>query len=77
LLMLTRDTIPILPAGIFEEDDRVLAVRFGAPFALCVPRNAPRAERDAQAARQVMVQIGKLLPERMWGAYREEIVIGH
>lgn len=78
LLMLTHETIPILPAGIYEDGtDRVLTVRFGAPFQLCALREMPRAERDAQAARQVMVQIGRLLPERMWGAYREEIQIGH
>ena len=73
LLMLTRNTIPILPAGIFEDDDRLLTVRFGAPFQLCVPRDVPREERDVNSARQVMLQIGKLLPERMWGVYREEL----
>ena len=74
MLMLTHDTIPILPAGIFEDDtDGVLTVRFGAPFQLCVPRHAPRDERDAEAARQVMIQIGRVLPERMWGEYHDEI----
>lgn len=73
LLLLTHDQIPILPAGIFEDDTQTLTVKFGAPFHLRVPRDLPRAERDAHAARQVMVAIGKLLPERMWGAYREEI----
>ncbi|MCI0476990.1 MAG: hypothetical protein L0Y55_12145 [Anaerolineales bacterium] len=73
LLLLTRDHIPILPAGIFEDDDNALTVKFGAPFALRVPRDLPRDERDARAARQVMIGIGKLLPERMWGAYREEV----
>ena len=73
LLLLTHDKIPILPAGIFEDDNHALTVRFGAPFPLCVPRALPRDERDAAAARQVMVAIGKLLPERMWGAYQEEI----
>ena len=74
LLMLTHETLPILPAGIFEDDaDSVLTVRFGAPFPLCASRSATRDERDAQAARQVMIQIGRLLPENMWGAYREEI----
>ena len=74
LLMLTHDAIPILPAGIFEDDtDDGLTVRFGAPFQLCVPHHAPRDERDAAAARQVMIQIGRLLPERMWGAYHDEI----
>jgi len=73
LLMLTRNTLPILPAGIFEDNDGILTVRFGVPFKLCVPREALREERDANSARRVMLQIGKLLPERMWGVYREEL----
>jgi hypothetical protein len=73
LHLLTHDQIPILPAGIFEDDNQALTVRFGAPFDLRLPRDLPRDERDTAAARQVMVAIGKLLPERMWGAYREEI----
>ncbi len=73
MLMLTHGTIPILPAGIYEDDDRALTVNFGAPFRLCISRHLPRDERDAGAARQVMIQIGRLLPERMWGAYRDEI----
>lgn len=73
LLHLTREQIPILPTGIFEDDDGVLTVNFGAPFLLRVPRELPRDERDARAARAVMTAIGALLPERMWGAYREEI----
>jgi 1-acyl-sn-glycerol-3-phosphate acyltransferase len=73
LLHLTRERIPILPAGIFEDDAGVLTVNFGAPFHLRVPRDLPREERDVRAARQVMCAIGALLPERMWGVYREEI----
>ncbi len=74
LLLLTRDTIPVLPCGIFEDDNtRTLTVNFGAPFQLNVPRRLPKAERDGQAARQAMVHIGALLPERMWGVYYEEI----
>lgn len=73
LLLLTREQLPILPAGIFEDDaDQILTVNFGAPFVLRVPRDLPRAARDAHAARGVMTAIGALLPERMWGAYREE-----
>jgi hypothetical protein len=73
LLLLTHDHIPILPAGLFEDDANTLTIRFGAPFDLRVPRALSRDERDTDAARQVMVAIGRLLPERMWGAYREEI----
>ena len=73
LLLLTHDKIPILPAGIFEDDNHALTVKFGAPFNLRVPHALPRHDCDAAAARQVMVAIGNLLPERMWGAYQEEI----
>lgn len=74
LLLLTHDRIPILPAGIYEDDaDHVLTVRFGAPYALGVPRHLPRDERDALAACRVMTEIGKLLPARMWGVYRRAI----
>ncbi len=74
VLWMTHERIPILPAGIYEDDtDGALTVRFGAPYALHVPPHLPRDERDALAARQIMVAIGKLLPDRMWGAYRKEI----
>ncbi|MEW5719780.1 MAG: hypothetical protein AB1817_14210, partial [Chloroflexota bacterium] len=39
LLLLTHDKIPVLPAGIFEDDNRALTVRFGAPFDLRAPHN--------------------------------------
>lgn len=74
LLMLTHDAIPCLPLGIYEDENSALTVKFGAPFLLHVPRQLEREERDQQAMRMVMAEIGKLLPERMWGAYREEIV---
>ena len=73
LLLLTHEKIPILPAGISENDNHALTVKFGAPFPLCVPRDLPRDERDAVAARQVMLAIGRLLPERMWGEYQKGI----
>ncbi len=73
LAALSRNEIPFLPAGIFEDDERVLAVQFGEPFRLCIDRTLPRERQDAQAACSVMVQIGRLLPERMWGVYDTEI----
>lgn len=73
LLLLTHGTVPCLPVGIYEDDDGALTASFGAPFQLSVPCACSRRERDGEAARQVMVEIGKLLPERMWGAYRSEI----
>jgi len=74
LILLSRNKIPFLPVGIFEDDEDRLTANFGAPFTLSVPASLPREERDREAARQVMVQIGRLLPEWMWGAYREEIL---
>jgi hypothetical protein len=73
LLMLTHDTIPCLAAGIFEDETKTLNVNFGVPFKLDVPRCLPKEERDRQTAKQAMVEIGKLLPERMWGAYQDDI----
>jgi 1-acyl-sn-glycerol-3-phosphate acyltransferase len=73
LLMLTHNTVPILPAGIFEDDDGVLTVRFGPPYYLSVPPDTARDERDLKSAGLVMLQIGRLLPERMWGMYRKDI----
>jgi hypothetical protein len=76
LLLLTHDAMPCLPVGVFEDDDSVLTVRFGPPFPLHVPRNTPREARDRAAARTVMVEIGKLLPPRMWGEYSEDLTAG-
>ncbi len=73
LMLLTHDTIPILPVGIFEDDEQIINVNFGKPFHIAVPHRLSKTQRDREAARQVMVQIGKLLPERMWGVYRHEI----
>ncbi len=76
LLMLTHDTVPILPVGLYEDEnaDGVLTANFGPPFPLHVPRALPREERDRAAKRAVMVAIGRTLPERMWGVYRENIL---
>ncbi|CAG0947645.1 hypothetical protein ANRL1_04379 [Anaerolineae bacterium] len=73
LLLLAHDQIPILPVGLYEDDDATLTAKFGAPFDLCVPRTLERAARDRKAVRAVMIAIGKLLPARMWGAYRDVI----
>lgn len=73
LMALTHETIPCLPVGIFEDAYQVIHVNFGAPFQIDVSPRLPKAQRDDESARQVMVQIGKLLPERMWGIYRHDI----
>ncbi len=73
LLLLTHERLPCLPVGLFEDEQHALTVNFGEPVSLSVPRNLAREERDQAAIRRIMVEIGKLLPQRMWGVYREEI----
>ena len=68
LLLLTHDTLPCVPVGIYEEG-ATLILRFGAPFQLTVPRTPDRDLRDRAAATQAMLAIGRLLPERLLGAY--------
>ncbi len=73
LLLLTHDKIPLLPIGWYEDECGVMTFNFGAPFQLHAPRINDRRARDHAAATHVMAAIGRLLPERLWGAYREEI----
>jgi hypothetical protein len=73
LLLLTHDKIPLLPIGWYEDECGVLAINFGAPFQLQVPKMNDRRARNHAAATQAMTAIGRLLPERLWGAYREQI----
>ena len=72
LLLLSSHGLPILPAGAFEEEGR-LTITFGPPFHIDVPRSASRAEKERLASQQVMVAIGRLLPEELWGAYATAI----
>jgi len=72
LLLLSSHGLPILPAGAFEEEGR-LTLSFGPPFHIDVPRGASRAEKERLASQQVMVAIGRLLPEELWGVYAAAI----
>jgi 1-acyl-sn-glycerol-3-phosphate acyltransferase len=72
LLVLSSHGLPILPAGAFEEEGR-LTVSFGPPFHIDVPRKASRAEKERLASQQVMVAIGRLLPQELWGVYAAAI----
>jgi len=64
---LTRDEVPLVPVGIYEEGDTLVA-RFGPPFRL--PRaEGQKATRDATLREAVMVQIARLLPPALRGAY--------
>jgi 1-acyl-sn-glycerol-3-phosphate acyltransferase len=69
LLLLAAAGARILPAGVFEEDGR-LVVRFGEPFTPAPPRELPREERDAWVRARVMTAIRDLLPEALWGVWR-------
>ena len=73
LLMLTHDSIPCLPAGIFEDETNTLTVNFGPSFKLDVPKKLSKEDRDGAAAQQAMIQIGKLLPKKMWGVFAADI----
>lgn len=72
LLMLTNERMPCLPVGLFEENS-ILSANFGEPFCFRKFHKLPRDVRDREAARQAMLEIGTLLPERMWGVYQEDI----
>jgi 1-acyl-sn-glycerol-3-phosphate acyltransferase len=69
---LSKRGVPILPAGVYEEDG-VLTLRFGPPFQIEVPEDAPKRERDDLARRYLMSRIGALLPRQMWGPYTLDI----
>ena len=69
LAWLAKGTYPIVPAGLAEWDG-VLTATFGPPFALR-PIEGTKTERDQALRDQVMVAIGRLLPEDLWGDYRE------
>ena len=72
LLVLSNHGLSVLPAGAFEEEGR-LTVSFGPLFRIDVSRHAPRAEKERLASQQVMVAIGRLLPENLWGVYAAAI----
>jgi len=72
LLLLSSHGLPILPAGAFEEDGR-LTISFGPPFHIDAPRKASRTEKEHLASQQVMVAIGRLLPQDLWGVYAAAI----
>lgn len=69
LSLLTAGGARILPLGLYEEDDRLVA-HFGEPLTLDVPRGLDREESDRWVRDRVMHAIRDLLPEVLWGAYR-------
>ena len=63
--------VPVIPVGLWDDGD-TLVVTFGPPLTLA-PVGEDRLEQDRSASEQMMVAIGRLLPERQWGVYREAI----
>lgn len=76
LASLSRPACPLLPVGIYEEEDNTLVLRFGKPFTVPIDRAKPRREQDAEAGTAIMAAIGRLLPPRYHGAYAEAIATG-
>lgn len=72
LLSLSGHGVPILPAGLYEEEG-ALTIRFGPPFFVRLPPEAAREDRDRLARQQVMVAIGRLLPRELWGHYAQAV----
>jgi len=68
---LGRRGVPVIPVGLWDDGD-TLVVSFGPPLALA-PAGEDRPEQDRSASEQMMVAIGRLLPERQWGVYHEAI----
>ena len=65
----------MLANGASSHDAGTLHVRmrFGEPFTLVAPAGADPHEELESATTEIMVRIGRLLPEDRWGAYAEEI----
>jgi 1-acyl-sn-glycerol-3-phosphate acyltransferase len=70
LLLLAAAGARILPVGLYEEEERLVA-HFGTPFELTTPRETPRDERDRWARERIMLALRDLLPRPLWGAYQE------
>jgi 1-acyl-sn-glycerol-3-phosphate acyltransferase len=68
---LARRGVPVIPVGLWDDGD-TLVVSFGPAMALDAT-GEDRLEQDRAAGEQMMVAIGRLLPERQWGVYHEAI----
>ncbi len=68
ILQLAQLGLCMVPVGMYEAEGR-LCLRFGPAYALCLPPGLAPAERDRQAAGQVMRQIAAVLPASLRGAF--------
>jgi 1-acyl-sn-glycerol-3-phosphate acyltransferase len=71
LLLLAATGAQILPVGLYEKDDSLVA-RFGEPFELKPPNEVARDERDTWARHATMHAIRDLLPAELWGVYGDK-----
>lgn len=84
-LLALRSGAPILPVGIGGLDRflprhtkiprpfKRVGLRFGEPFTVEVPGGRERHEALEAATTELMIRIGRLLPERQWGHYGDAI----
>ncbi|MCG3141566.1 MAG: hypothetical protein HDKAJFGB_02861 [Anaerolineae bacterium] len=72
LLMLTRGKIPLLPLGIYEQNN-ALTLRFGEPFDLADDAASTRAARDRAAATRVMQTLAALVPPELRALYAKKV----
>jgi 1-acyl-sn-glycerol-3-phosphate acyltransferase len=70
LLLLVSAGAHIIPAGIYEEEGRMV-VSFGSSVDLTPPCTVLKADRDLWARNTAMAAIKDLLPEPLWGVYRD------
>lgn len=70
LLLMAAAGARILPVGIYEENDRMVA-HFGEPYELRAPRDIAKEERDTWARTRVMCSIRDMLPRPLWGYYSQ------
>jgi hypothetical protein len=70
LELLAHAGATVVPLGIFEEDRRII-VAVGSPLALLLPPEISQEDADASICGRAMRAIRDLLPEPLWGAYKE------
>jgi hypothetical protein len=68
VLLLSAAGLKFIPAGIFEADG-ALCLRFGAAYEMAVPRGLSVNEKDCAAAKIMMGNIARLLPEPLRGEF--------
>jgi 1-acyl-sn-glycerol-3-phosphate acyltransferase len=71
LLLLAASSARLLPVGIYEEGESLVA-QFGEPFELKPPPQLSREAGDSWARDETMKAIRNLLPPQLWGAYRDD-----